>query len=533
MKRSLFPLLLLILFLAPILSCGFRTANDPYPVDLSTETKNEADQPAETALAPEGQPAPSGEAVDGSCPVPQPDEGEISDGEQVDPTLQAPAAPDLLPFVDMSDDEIARLLDEDPAALGPMSVGYTNSGALFNGVAMPEGEHWEIVNASETWGTQETVDFIAAVINKVHAQHPDTPKIYLGDISSKDGGRLNRHLSHQAGRDVDIGWYLQEGQCDWWVVGTQANLDLPRTWSMIRAMFTESDVELILIDKSIQQILYNYALSIGEDRDWLDSVFQHPRGRGYTVIRHARGHKTHVHVRFYNRRAQEMGRRAYKHLIKKKKIKPPTYYAYHKVRKGQTLGHLARRYGTSVKAIKRANGLRSSMIRAGKSYRIPKKGGVKPAPNAVQIPERKIPPPIPGMEDPIDTVPATAIAAVSTNPIPTGDKGKPVAVRQPDMQTEPVVPILESTAPVAAVESAPVVAAAALPPPEPKPKVAKKVKKPSTGKRWVTYRVRSGDNLWTIARRNNIHVKDIKRWNSLKSNKLKPGQKLRLYVRRG
>jgi LysM repeat protein len=65
------------------------------------------------------------------------------------------------------------------------------------------------------------------------------------------------------------------------------------------------------------------------------------------------------------------------------------------------------------------------------------------------------------------------------------------------------------------------------PVPKPKPKPKKK-----SGKRWITYKVRSGDNLWTIARRYDTHVKDIKKWNGLKSDSLKPGQKLRLYVKR-
>ncbi|MEZ4647906.1 MAG: LysM peptidoglycan-binding domain-containing protein [Candidatus Eisenbacteria bacterium] len=47
----------------------------------------------------------------------------------------------------------------------------------------------------------------------------------------------------------------------------------------------------------------------------------------------------------------------------------------HKVKSGDTLGGLAKRYGTSVRAIQEANGLgRSTMIRAGKTLRIPSRG---------------------------------------------------------------------------------------------------------------------------------------------------------------
>ncbi|MBQ9137266.1 MAG: transglycosylase SLT domain-containing protein [Alistipes sp.] len=43
-----------------------------------------------------------------------------------------------------------------------------------------------------------------------------------------------------------------------------------------------------------------------------------------------------------------------------------------------------------------------------------------------------------------------------------------------------------------------------------------------------TYTVRSGDNLGLIAKRNRCTVKDIMRWNKLKSTTIRPGQKLRI-----
>ena len=53
---------------------------------------------------------------------------------------------------------------------------------------------------------------------------------------------------------------------------------------------------------------------------------------------------------------------------------PQAAYVYHRVRPGETLSTIARRYRTSVARIKRANNLRSSLIRAGKRLKIPSKG---------------------------------------------------------------------------------------------------------------------------------------------------------------
>lgn len=56
---------------------------------------------------------------------------------------------------------------------------------------------------------------------------------------------------------------------------------------------------------------------------------------------------------------------------------PQRAYVRHRVRRGETLGTIARRYRTSVRRIMRANNLRSShFIRAGKRLKIPVRGSV-------------------------------------------------------------------------------------------------------------------------------------------------------------
>ena len=44
----------------------------------------------------------------------------------------------------------------------------------------------------------------------------------------------------------------------------------------------------------------------------------------------------------------------------------------------------------------------------------------------------------------------------------------------------------------------------------------------------TTYTVKSGDSLWSIAKKFNVTVEHIKKKNNLKSNDLKVGQKLKL-----
>ena len=296
------------------------------------------------------------------------------------------------PYVFLSGKQLEKKLKDDPKVLGSISVGRTNAGALVNGVTMPEGPRWKIVDRGETYGTSETVNFVIAAIDKVNEEFPEgTRPLHVGDISRRSGGPLAPHRSHQSGRDVDLGfYYLTEER--WYTRGSGANLDLPRTWALVRAFITETDVELIFLDRRLQRILRAYAESIGEDERWLDDLFEGTNNVLGPLIRHERGHSTHLHVRFYNPVAQESGRRTYKALRNLGLIKPPVYYIKHKVRRGQTLGHLARKYRTSVKEIKRANRLRSTLIKANKTYKIPRRGWVRNVPGTVELPLRRLPP---------------------------------------------------------------------------------------------------------------------------------------------
>ena len=285
------------------------------------------------------------------------------------------------------------LIELDPKALGPLSIGSPNAGMLFNPRPMPEGTLWKIRNARETYGTTETIEYIITAIEQVEEQFPGSPPIVIGDISKPQGGRLNWHASHQAGRDADIGFYHRQ-EVDDLVQARKGNLDIPRTWALLRALITETDVDRIFVDRYVQRYLFDHAVEIGEDREWLDDIFGRKTAGKDAIIQHVRRHRDHLHVRFFNPRAQEWGRVAYPLLVKAELAPGPT--VTHRVRSGETLSHLSRRYGTSTRAIRQANGLRGSTIRAGRRYVIPVR--TIPSESApVLIPPRRIPPaPVPG-----------------------------------------------------------------------------------------------------------------------------------------
>ena len=288
------------------------------------------------------------------------------------------------------DDETVGLrltAERDPRALGALSIGTPDAGLLLNPVPFPEGAFWKLREPDESWATDETIEFVVTAIEAVEARYPGSPRLVIGDISNPRGGRLDRHRSHQTGRDADIGFYYKDGEAGTFRAARARELDAVRTWALVRALVTETDIERIFIDRSLMRVLYDQAVAEGEDPGWLADIFGRTSEKG--IIQHEKRHKDHLHARFYNPRAQEHGRIVYPVLVESGAAPPPA--VRHRCRSGETLGSIARRYGTSVRAIQAANGLRGTRLRAGRSYTIPiRRAPVDSGP--VVVPPRRLPP---------------------------------------------------------------------------------------------------------------------------------------------
>ncbi len=318
-----------------------------------------------------------------------------ADGDDSPAVSAGSPSPSPAGLLALSDDQLFLQVQEDSSSLGSLSIGSVSGGILVNPVPIPPDPAWTIIDPSGAFATTETVAFMRAAVETVRDLFPDTPAIGIGDISFAEGGRMKRHITHQSGRDVDFGFYYKAGPRDALLVGTEANLDIPRNWALLRALLVRTDVETILLDLRIQRLFYAHAVKIGEDRDWLAGVFQYVKGDPKAAVVHVPGHRTHYHVRFYNRTAQELGRRVQPFLVKLGKIKPPVYSVAHLVRNGETLGHIARRYGSSVRAIQQFNGLSGTLIRAGRALRVPLKGVSAPLEGPLVVPFRPQPPSTP------------------------------------------------------------------------------------------------------------------------------------------
>lgn len=177
-----------------------------------------------------------------------------------------------------------------------------DTGVLTAGVQLPNGKHYVIKTPTNAWGTGQTVKLIQTAISNYRKRYSSSPLIHIGDISKKGGGKLSPHVSHQHGRDVDIGYVLKGDDADEtkFISANAKNLDVARTWALIDAFLDTDEVKYIFMDHAIQKLLYEHAEKQGVSQDTLDEIFQYPRskGRGHGIIRHSKGHVNHFHVRF-------------------------------------------------------------------------------------------------------------------------------------------------------------------------------------------------------------------------------------------
>ena len=330
------------------------------------------------ALAAAGAAAQDGVSQDGASVT----EGDAP--EEAESSTAAPIGPALLYTRELTNQDLAQSVRDDLTSLGSISIGFADRGLIINAVQMPQDPAWIIERPDFSYAVQEAVDALAQVFRSVRRQFPDSAPARLNHISAKDGGYLRPHRSHQSGRDADIGLFYKGDRFPPRGAARERLIDPARNWALLRALITETDVQLILVDRSIQTVLHRFALSIGEDAAWLSQVFGQ-------MVKHARSHRDHFHVRFYAPRSQELGRRLQPMLA----LLPGQSLTTYVVHAGNTVGQIAARYKTSVAAIRRANQMkRESLVRLGQHLIIPLRGActICPLPPPLAIPPRLLPP---------------------------------------------------------------------------------------------------------------------------------------------
>ena len=188
--------------------------------------------------------------------------------------------------------------------------------------------------------------------------------------------------------------------------------------------------------------------------------------------------------------------------------------SHHRVRSGETLGQIARRYGVSVSSLMRKNGLHSSLIRVGQNLVVPitdYSGGIEVSdvtPMRIQYGMRSVRPISPNQATKLDTQLLIARAA---------DRAAEKKQRQAEEEAKEEA------------KKAATIAANQNPPPAKNTSATTASQENSPQNARVIHRVRRGDTLIDIARQYKVTVSQIREWNNIRNSLIKVGQRLTIY----
>lgn len=184
------------------------------------------------------------------------------------------------------------------------SIGAPNRGRIENSAPFPDGEGWLLRGyRPRSYATRQTVKELATSLAEWRERHPDANPVKLGEFSRRGGGRAKPHKSHRTGRDVDIGYVMDEpDKGHRFVAVTDSNLDAAATWGLVHRLLAHGAVDSIFMAQSVQEQLIPFAaetMSEAQQRAIFSTLEPDARAKKKkTTIRAWRGHDDHMHVRF-------------------------------------------------------------------------------------------------------------------------------------------------------------------------------------------------------------------------------------------
>ncbi len=207
---------------------------------------------------------------------------------------------------------MARLSGPGPGALRfGRSFGSPTNGRLIGGMHLDEADYLRVVPVYATgdarWGLQPLVAMLDRAARSVRRQFPATVTSF-GHLSREGGGEIDRHRSHESGRDADVAFFVRgssgrqllassfipfrgDGTAASW---PGAYFDDPKNWAFVDALVTDPEARVthIFVAAPLRARLLGYAERIGAPpavRMHAAEVMQQPHG--------ALPHDDHFHVR--------------------------------------------------------------------------------------------------------------------------------------------------------------------------------------------------------------------------------------------
>lgn len=208
---------------------------------------------------------------------------------------------------------------EDPAprarrAPASVSIGLPFDGRLRHGVLLRESTHVRLVGeyreAGRFWGIEELVRLVERAAARV-AQRLPGARLSVGELSARTGGPIAGHRSHQNGRDVDLAFYVLDGdgrpyEPDAFAAFDRHGRGLPpneglrfddaRNWELVARLLADPDarVQYIFVADGLRTRLLATARRRRAPRAIVaraEQVLVQPS--------HGHPHRNHFHVRIY------------------------------------------------------------------------------------------------------------------------------------------------------------------------------------------------------------------------------------------
>lgn len=193
-----------------------------------------------------------------------------------------------------------------------VSIGSPNEGRLEHGVRFPDKGTGYLMNPGTTnrdarYGTNELIEAIIKIGADVERLEPGATLV-VNDLSLPEGGTIPHHQSHQAGRDVDLLFYMKnakgknrrsravrfdsegKGMGD----ADDVVFDTKRNWLVLRSLIENPDAHLqrVFVAERLRTLMMEWARAEGEPLWIIERA-------GEVMCEPAVPHDDHYHVRLF------------------------------------------------------------------------------------------------------------------------------------------------------------------------------------------------------------------------------------------
>lgn len=186
------------------------------------------------------------------------------------------------------------------------SIGRPNQGSLKNAVHLdPDGDGLGrgfavAQHRPNLWGTPELVSLVQRCGKNYRSYFSlKYPPIPIGDLSSREGGALKKHKSHQSGRDVDVGFMRKKPLSKGYFTDTTPpEMNMYAQWVVLKCFLDDPQIDKVFIEKSRVKAIQQYIKNIYKKRPKKLALYlsYFPGGKRKAIYPD-KIHKSHMHVR--------------------------------------------------------------------------------------------------------------------------------------------------------------------------------------------------------------------------------------------